>query len=332
MQASQRFRDAVMASNFVQQLRSGVLTVDNSEFSTWDSCAAMGLYYGGLRRVATSKRTPLTFGGAVHVGLDHWLNHHGREDPISLSKKALALALADAAANELDAAGDPKRNSDRLDQLLSAYFLQYDLSPSLRFKVLEHQGKRMVEQSFTVPLGAVTVSTKNFGAFTIQIIWAGKIDVIEKFNAALAVVDHKTTTVMGDRFTDDKERSSQMVGYTYAGRYLSKLLFDNQPVFGARINALAMRSTGFEFQVFDIPIADWKVAEWQMETLQKVERVILDLDNFISTGVALPTREHCCTKYGRCQYFDLCNTHPSMRDRMLFDDNYFFISEWSPLD
>lgn len=323
-----------MASNFVKMLREGVLQVDNSEWSTWGSCHTMGLYYGGLRRVSASKRSPLAFGGAVHVGLDTFFNDYKRPgvEIVPLGKKAIAAALADAAVTGLDNMNDPKRNTDKLQDLLSSYFLEYDLTPGLHLKIVEVDGKRMVEQSFCVPLGTVDIVTRNFGHVKIIIMWIGKIDIIAHYLNALLIVDHKTTTVMGERFTDDKERSSQMLGYTYAGRYLSHEVFNDTPVFGVGINALAMRSTGFEFKFFPMPIADWKVAEWQQETLRSVEQVILQLDSFVSDGISVPTREHCVTKYGKCQYFDMCNMHPSARDRMLFDDNYFFISEWSPLD
>ena len=92
-----------------------------------------------------------------------------------------------------------------------------------------------------------------------------------------------------------------------------------------------MRSAGFEFKVFDIPYADWKVAEWQQETIQAVHDLVAKIDRFLSTGEAAPTRQHCVTKYGKCPYFDVCDTTPNMRDRFIFDENFFYVSNWSPL-
>jgi len=137
---------------------------------------------------------------------------------------------------------------------------------------------------------------------------------------------------MGERFLDDKLRSSQMLGYTYAAKYLSEHLFGGLPVYGVRINALAMRSSGYEFKQFDIPYPDWKLAEWQTATIAAIRSLVLQLDAFLASGVALPTREHCVTKYGKCPYFDVCDSVPMMRDRMIFDDSYFFVSDWSPLN
>jgi len=136
---------------------------------------------------------------------------------------------------------------------------------------------------------------------------------------------------MGDKFVDDKLRSSQMLGYTYAARYLSETSFDNLPVYGARINALATRTGGYEFKIFDIPIANWKVDEWKAGVLLGMSQYIASIHTFLQTGEVSPTRDHCVTKYGRCAYFDACECMPQMRDRMIFDDEIFAVSNWSPL-
>lgn len=319
---SPQFIDAVARSNFVDQIRKGVLTIDNSEYSQWDSCFAMGLYGGALRRVGARSKAPLAFGGAVHAGLDAYLKG---------SDKWRDAALADAAVTELDALGDPKRNTTKLLDLLESYFLMYSRDRNMQFDILSLDGKPCVEQSFAVPLGEVQVEFEGTKKL-LQVIWCGKIDLLTRYDRAIAPVDHKTTTVMGEKFVDDKQRSSQMLGYTYAARYLSNELFGGMPIFGVRINALAMRTAGYEFKTFDIPYPEYKVAEWQQETLASVGDLIFELDRFLSKGIALPTREHCVTKYGKCPYFDVCDSPSMMRDRMIFDDSYYFVSKWSPLN
>lgn len=319
---SPHFLSHIAKSNFVDQIRNGVLTIDNSEYATWSSCFAMGLYAGGLRRVGARSKAPLAFGGAVHAGLDAYLK--GNE-------KWRDIALADAAITELDALGDPKRNTTVLLNLLESYILDYSTNRSMQFDVLKINGVPCVEQSFTVPLGTVEVVFED-KTIQLQIIWSGKIDLLTRYDGAIAPVDHKTTTVMGEKFIDDKVRGNQMIGYTFAARWMAEKLFGDIPVFGVRINALAMRSTGFEFKQFDIPFPDYKVAEWQRETLVNISDIVRQLDRFLLTSEAVPTREHCVTKYGKCAYFDVCDIPPTMRDRMVFDDSYYFVSKWSPLD
>lgn len=327
MNFTPHFLSQVAASKFAAQLDTDTITIDNSEYSTWDSCFVAGCYSGGLRRMNVRSRSPLAFGGAVHAGLDAFFKvFHAKED---LNWRA--TALADADKTQLDALGDSRRNKARLLDILESYTLEYSRKKSMQFDILSLNGKLCVEQSFVIPLGTITIRTQKWGIKTINILWAGKIDLLTRYEGALTFVDHKTTTVMGERFVDDKVRSSQMLGYTYAARYLSRSLFNDMPVYGGRINALAMRSAGYEFKTFDIPYPDWKVAEWQKETLLSITYLVEQLDHFLITGIASPTREHCVTKYGQCSYFDVCDTPPAMRDRMLFNEDYFYVSDWSPL-
>jgi len=323
MKFSSQFLSEVSKSKFVENLRQGTITIDNSEFSTWGSCFAMGLYSGALRRVGTRSRGPLAFGSSVHTGLETYFNG---------GTNWRDTALAEAAVTELDSLGDPKRNSDKLIDLLEAYVLEYERMESMRFKILSVDGTPQVEKSFVVPLGHTGPISFEGGLTNVELMWSGKMDLITEYDGGIAPVDHKTTSVMGEKFVDDKVRSSQMLGYTFAIKYLAKELFNDLPIFGVRINALAMRSAGFEFKQFDIPYPDWKLAEWQSETVQAIKDLITSLDEFLRTGEAVPCREHCVTKYGKCAYFDVCDSVPPMRDRMIFDDSYYYVSDWSPLD
>lgn len=287
----------------------------------------MGLYAGALKRMGARSRSPLAFGGAVHAGLDVFFKGlpGWRE-----------AALLDAERTQLDSLGDPKRTSDKVINLLESYLLEYSRKPDMQFKILELGGVKQVEQSFVVPLGSFEADWPQRNDFilpkTIQILWSGKIDLLTLYESGIAPADHKTTTVMGEKFVDDKIRANQMLGYTYSSKYLSEHLFGNLPVFGCRINALAIRSAGYEFKQFDIAYPDWKVAEWQQETILAIKSLVRQLDAFLATSQAVPTREHCVTKYGKCAYFDVCDSVPQMRDRMIFDDSYYFVSDWSPLN
>src|SRR5690606_3812538 len=324
MQYTPTFVGRVKSSDFVKRIvEDNVIVIDNSEYIQWDGCFAAGLYNGALKRVGTRSRAPLAFGSSLHVGLENYFK--GNADYRD-------SALAEAAITHLDDLGDPRRNTTKLLALLDSYTLEYERNRMMQFEILSFDGTPGIEQSFSVPLGTVTIpDTKNLGpARTVDVIWLGKIDLVTKYEGAITPVDHKSTTVMGEKFIDDKVRSSQMLGYTFATRSM-KHLFGNLPVYGVRINALAMRSTGFEFKLFDIPFPDWKVAEWQKETLRAIENLVLNLDRFLFDGIVSPTREHCVTKYGKCASFDVCDSVPAMPDRMIFDENYFYVSTWSPL-
>lgn len=334
MKYTEHFRKQVEDSAFVQRLREGVVLSDNSEFTQWDGCFAAGVYNGALKRVSARSRTPLAFGAAVHAGLESYFKKETIDIGEGLPQRPIWMdkALACAAEEELDAAGDPKRNTDKLADLLSAYVMEYERMPSMQFDIIKIDNIPQVEQSFVVPLGYIDLPTPVFGHSRLEVQWSGKMDLLTRYDGGIAPVDHKTTSIMGEKFLDDKLRSSQMLGYTYATRWLAQHVFENMPVYGVRINALAMRTSGYEFKQFAIPLADWKIAEWQSETLLSVKEKVLRLDHFLRTAEIAPTREHCVTKYGKCPYFDVCDAAPTMRDRMIFDDSYFYVTDWSPLN
>ena len=334
MKYTDHFRNQVEGSAFLKRLKEGVVLCDNSEFVQWDGCMAAGVYSGALKRVSARARTPLAFGAAIHAGLESYFKKEVIEigDGLPPVSAWLNKALAVAQKEKLDQAGDPKRNSTKVEDLLRAYIMEYERMRSMQFDIVEIDGVYQVEQSFVVPLGTIELHTPIFGHNKLEVQWCGKMDLLTKYEGGIAPVDHKTTSMMGEKFLDDKLRSTQMLGYTYATRWLAKEVFENMPVYGVRINALASRSSGYEFKQFSIPFADWKVAEWQAETLLSVKEKVYRLEHFLNTNEIAPTREHCVTKYGKCQYFDVCDANPVMRDRVIFDDSYFYITDWSPLN
>jgi hypothetical protein len=323
MKFSETYLQAVRDSQFIKRLQAGIIEMDNSEFVHHVGCFVSGMNYAALRRVSARSRSPLAYGSAVHIGLENYFRGNA---------KYLDLAQEEAAKVKLDEMNDPFRNTTRLDMLLRSYVLEYERLRGMQFDIIALDGQPMVEQSFSMPLGELgSVQTVTWGALDISVLWTGKIDLLTLYNDYITPVDHKTTSVMGEKFVDDKIRSTQMLGYTFASRYFSKKLFHDKEVFGTRINALASRSKGFDFKVFDIPYPAWKVDEWVQEALLQLRDMVTKIDRFVQDGVATPIREHCVTKYGRCSYFDACDALPTMRDRYIFDDDYFYVSDWSPL-
>lgn len=326
MKFSTTLVDLMAASDFVNRLKlDHKVVMDNTEFTDWNSCFVKGLYSGGWRRVPVRGMAPLLFGQAVHTGMAALLRKQGL-------KTALELSALDARKTNLDSLLDPRRNSNTLAELLTAYAAHTDIVPSERIVPLELDGTPVVEQSFSFPLGVLTFEAGQLFAERVEIAinWSGILDCLAYYGNEIWVVDHKTTSVMGEKFSDDKLRSSQMLGYTYAARLFQDKL--SRPIRGVLINALALRKNDFEFKQFPLPMAAWKIDEWQTETLLAVRNIIRSTVEFLTTGEAVPIREHCVTKYGKCKFFDLCENVPVVRDRMLFDENWFAKNLWNPLE
>jgi len=318
--------DIFKVSAFINRLKlERRVQMDNTEFLDWNGCFVKGMISGGLRKISNKGMSPLLFGQAVHTGMKHLVLGDGLE-------MACERAIFDARESKLDMLLDPRRNTDSLIRLLTSYNAHVNTVYAEKLVPVELNGKKIVEETFSFPIGTIEFKAGELfpEAVKIDVWWSGILDLLTYLRNEIWVCDHKTTSVMGDKFVDDKVRSSQMLGYTYVGRLFQEQF--TKPVRGVVINALALRSTGFEFKHFPIPMANWKIEEWQNETLFAIRNIIRQAVEFISTGEAVPIREHCVTKYGQCKFFDLCEAPPMVRDRMLDDENLYVTNSWHPIE
>jgi len=322
MYLDQQLKDKILASDFYASLRDGVLAIDNSSYTNWDGCDMKGLLAGALRLQPTRGVAPLRFGSAVHAGLEALHRGYTLEESIDIAN---AVALKE----KLHEVADERRNQANLEPLLRGYVADYALRPN-KFNPVEVNGEPLVETSFSFPLGTVDVLDDYGQARKITVRWDGKIDMVAFYKEEVWVVDHKTTSVMGERFADDKFRSSQMLGYIWAVRNLTRQL--GHKVRGVVINAIAMRKNGFDYQTFDLPFPEWKVKEWEIEVLHSIENMLNRFFASLRSGVSTPTREHCVTKYGKCPFFEGCELMPQMRLQYFTNPANFTVSNWSPHD
>lgn len=311
--------EAVKASAFYQTLSNErVFATDNSSFSN-SGCPIKWVYGSVLKRTSSRGKSPLVFGAAFHTGLEHFHKGFSRE-------ASLKVAVEQATKEGLDGIQDEKRSVATLAQILPAYFQDYDMRGE-KFDVVEDPftHEKLVEKSFSLPLGEFMVNDR-----VHTVVWQGKIDLIARYRGGLWVVDHKTTSIMGEKFTDDKVRSSQVLGYIWAAQQMTKFL--GEPIRGVLINTVCLRKAGYDFQVFELPIPQWQVVEWAEETVNQARVNTEMLQQAVTDGLLLPNREQCVTKYGKCPFFDVCQMHPTVKDRVLFDPAIFVESKWSPLD
>lgn len=294
------------------------VVLDNTEYTNWNSCFVKGLWNGAIRIVSADGQTPLLFGQAVHVGLENLMRGVDLDECIK-------LAVADANKNKLDNYMDPKRTTANVELILQSYKMHTEIMRNERITPYEHNGQKLVEMPFSIPIGTFELTTVGKPE-TIQVIWSGKIDVIWMINGKIWIVDHKTTSVMGEKFADGYIRSSQMLGYSR----VAQLIMDQYglKVEGVCINALASRKGGYEFKQFFLPMSKWKLDEWHVEVIHAVKQLSETLIEFVKTGEAVPNREHCVTKYGRCPYFDLCEAPQLMREKLVVNKEFFVPNTW----
>ena len=224
----------------------------------------------------SGSRAALTFGAAIHSGLEIWYrNKHligtdcfqddeSLTDAPVLTMESL-LSRCYSAIESTFAASPPStftpdyRTSDYAVQSFHSYITHY------RDEILTpftYQDRPMVEFSFSFPLGKTELPTSifqqwGFGTLTndaqkeseaesalgigstlpVQIEWSGIVDMLAEVNGALYVVDHKTTSILSQDFFDGFEIAMQPTGYFSAMR----AAFPDLPIKGFLANVLACR-------------------------------------------------------------------------------------------
>ena len=306
-------------------------------------------------------RSALTFGAAIHAGLEVWYRNRDHSVPSLMQQELLSRcysAIESTFAESPPSLFPDYRTSDYAIQSFHSYITHYQneiLTPFV------HEGKPLVEFSFAYPLGKVElpigmfeqwgygVLTNEAGAekalyvsrggnatIPVHIEWTGIIDMLAEVNGDLYVVDHKTTSIISQDFFDGFEIAMQPTGYFAA----MKAAFPDLPIKGFMANVLACRkpvaaitksgkpTTSKPFEAFrrQYHYFDWHVNEFKQDALALVEELFANVTNKF-----FPKKTQWCVgKYGKCPYFDVCSLPPQSRMDMLMSDQYIN-NTWKPV-
>lgn len=323
----QDIADKVASSEMMTSLLSGKIEFDSTGFSAVSECFLKGILQATLNRWPARSMGPLAFGQAVHKGYERLLLG---DEPDAI----LAAANVEAERAGLAACGDEKRNFETLRLVVNDIILDHRISMD-KLKPIIIDSKPAVEIPFRLPLGTVPLESIPDASHPseIEVVWTGKIDAICAFrdDGMLWPVDHKTTTAFGPKFLDTYIRNYQFPGYVWANSMLHEV-FRNEPR-GIAVNVIAMRARGNEIKRLKVPYPQWKIEEWKLQVLESVGQFVQSLYNFVyREGPLLVNRTACTSKFGRCGFFDLCDYHPTMRERIYGDPQHFVEHLWSPFD
>jgi hypothetical protein len=166
-------------------LRTGVLRIDWSGFSRILECHRKAWHLLCHRRELDGYTAALTYGSAIHAGLDTWQQHLMRG---STDRPEILTAMEASAAEVFDGIEVPEsewRTLGRAKETLGLYAdARWDEDRG--FKILE------TEKYHERPLGTINPR----GLREIQVIWQGKIDGVwqDPRNGAKIIKDSKTSS------------------------------------------------------------------------------------------------------------------------------------------
>lgn len=174
----------------------------------------------------------------------------------------------------------------------------------------------------------------------IPIYYHGFIDLLISRRGLLYVMDFKSTSQLGPSYWDDKKAIAQPKGYAWA---LEQLL--GVKVHGYLIRAIrtipppkyvtdGTASKKGEFK----KIADWwdeslceqsyelgdgELDEWRDNAIAQVKQFFYHH----SQGMFPQNKSMCIAKYGKCQYYEVCHTFPTMDRQILLNSTMFKTKE-----
>jgi hypothetical protein len=315
-----------------------LMTVDNSTLESFERCPTAFLYHFVYRRQPHARNASLTFGGAIHKAIEVLLRGGSEQDQ--------TRAIFDY-FTENPCPPDEYRTAPLATEIMKHY-RQRAILPDYEWTVLEHGGEPLIERPFEVPLGAITVNTdlrlphwiEPRFVKTIWVAWSGRLDVVADTRGTNRIIDHKTTSIAGDRFTQQFPLSHQTQGYTWAAQRLYpeldikgiciNAIYITKPKNGTT-NLLAPGPRG------GAPVLDFfrsyydytpeRLVEWERNCLLIIEDLI---HNLVRNFYPMLTH-HCVNRFGLCPFYDVCSLDEvKSRHNLLMSEGYEDFT-WSPL-
>jgi hypothetical protein len=312
------------------------MVVDNSTLEVGTRCPTAFFYNCVLRREAFARNAALTFGGAIHKGFEALLRN--------ADKNAQDFAITKY-FSENPTPPDEYRTVVAALQILKHYRVRSQF-PDYEWEILQDHGAPIIERPFELPLGTIEInadiSLPNWPSpqfvKLIHVAWSGRIDLVARTMGHNRVVDHKTTSLGGDRFSQPFFLSHQAIGYVWAAQQQFPAL---------NIDSFCVNAVKFKKPLGDGPIdkpgprggepaLDFfriyytytpdRIEEWKNNSMTIIE----DLVHCIVRQTYPMFTYNCFNKFGRCQYYDVCTLESrEVRRRMIMSDAFTPVT-WAP--
>lgn len=287
----------------------------------------------------------LTYGSAMHAGLEVLLRHRGLFPDDTTTPYSSMFAAGEAKFMENPPPVGEYRDYNMFCNFLELYIKREEKDNKLLYPII-YNGIPAVELPFAVPLGEIEINNicpfdrrlivensdgrhpnndESFYISKVHIVWTGIIDLIIEQNGQKWIVDHKTTSVVGESYFKGFELSQQLRGYQWATETLL-----GEQLHGAMLNVIASRKPSSKEEKFFrryYPYPRHRIDEWPESILQ----LSSDLLHSLTTNSFPEETQWCVGKFGTCPYHDVCSEAPENRLLMLSSDKYCD-NVWNPID
>lgn len=264
---------------------------DNSQLSDYRKCPRSYYLRHRLGWTLDIQRMPLVYGTCMHAALDFlWQQETWNFDTQKGAIEAFMAAWveegmpADMSVDELTALG--VRSPVYVPDIIDAYMDE-------RQHIFNSSVLLSSEQPFAFPL-----------PIEGEIWLIGRLDkVIQTDNGKVVILEHKTSSeyrVNGgfkNDYIDSWQMSDQVDTYLFAG----DLNFEGK-VDELWVDALLVHKTARKFKFIPVSQNSDRAAAWLDDAIFWAERI-----QYSDMSKHWPrNRESCVGKYGKCQFFDVC--------------------------
>lgn len=247
--------------------------IDNTIRKDWKLCRhrAFRRHFQGLTPLA-GKSIHLHFGGCFARGLEVTRKEHygnGTSPDHSVTQGIIA-ALTEWGDFEFDprTKSEEVKSPSALIDALASYFEHYPLgSEALRPVDLGHGP--LVERSFAVPIPG----TQHPDTWE-PILYAGRCDMVGRVGEGIWIVDEKTSTRLGDGWTEKWDLDGQPTGYVWGFRS-----YGIAPI-GAIMRGVGIYTKDIGFAESIQPRAPWKVDQWLRQLQDDVAEMVYAYQNY----------------------------------------------------
>ena len=295
-------------------LIDGAFLIDNSGLEKL-RCPRLYQHSEVDRLSPVAAKTGANFGSTIHRGLETRYKFVGNKAVDPTTK-----VLIESNMHEwLEANPQPQhefRNFNHACKVMEVYNTIYK-DESFEIVKLPMNGKPIIEASFALPFGQVQ---------NIPIIYCGKIDLGIKDHNGIWSFDHKTAFMFGESFDKQMAMDGGQLGYCWAlGQtlgikpqgYIIDAIRIRRPKVADEFSGVAPVDRT-DFKRIPFYVTDDMLDEWKKDVLSHITNLFHHFDRSYFPRA----RWQCVTKYGPCEFFDVCSTPREQRPLILQSGMY----------
>lgn len=284
--------------------------IDNSMRSAFVACPKK-FYWNYLLDLHSKNDLDLFFGACFAKGIEvtrlaYWRDHKTPKQSIALGGMAASKMWGDYPSNL-----NRNKNLVSLMDAILSYFIEFPLDGD-RITPLMGPNGPLIERSFAVPIPKTKhPMTGN------PIVYAGKLDMIGRFQDANFIVDEKTSKSLGEAWANNWRLRAQFTGYKWGISHFGV------EVQGAIIRGIGILKRNITFLEVHEMREEFEVSAW----LHQLQRDIARMVKCWRNGYWDINLDQSCAAYGGCSFITLCKSK--------FPERWFGeydVRKWNPLD